>query len=389
MLHGIRVVEFATYVAGPAACGLLADYGAEVIKVESRRGDPMRQFFASVGRDDTENRVFETDNRGKKSIVIDIATEEGAAEMRALLRTADVFVTNARPASLLRAGLDWDSLHAIKPDLIFAGFTGFGSEGPEADKPGFDITAFWARTGLCSLATVKGGEPVQLRTGIGDNMAALGLLSGVLGALYHRATTGEGQRVETSLIRMGFYAGASEQAVQLQLGRLASTKSRRAAVNPINNFFQTGDGRWFVTVPRQGRDGDWPRLARAAGRADLIDDPRFEGFRSRRANQDELIDLIDAAFAAMDFDTAAAALDREDMIWGPVLSVAQATKDAQARASGCFAEVEDDSGERFEVIAGPIDFGAMPRRAFRRAPAVGEHGEEIRAGLGVNMATEA
>jgi len=386
MLDGIRIVEFATYVAGPAACGLLADYGAEVVKVETRHGDPMRQFFASVGRDDAQNRVFETDNRGKKSIVIDIATEEGAAEMRALLRTADVFVTNARPASLARAGLDWESLRAIKPDLIFAGFTGFGAEGPEADKPGFDITAFWARTGLCSLATAKGGEPAQLRTGIGDHMAALGLLSGVLGALYHRAVTGEGQKIETSLIRMGFYAGASEQAVQLQLGRLASTKPRREAVNPINNFFQTSDGRWFVTVPRQGRDGDWPRLARAAGLNELVGDPRFDGFRNRRANQGELMDLVDAAFGAMDFDTAAAALDREDMIWGPVLSVAQATADPQARAAGCFAEVEDDAGERFEVIAGPIDYGAMPRRAFRCAPSVGEHGDEIRAGLNSMLA---
>jgi crotonobetainyl-CoA:carnitine CoA-transferase CaiB-like acyl-CoA transferase len=386
MLQGIRVVEFATYVAGPAACGLLADYGADVVKVESRHGDPMRQFFASVGRDDQQNRVFETDNRGKRSIVIDISTEQGAREMRALLSTADVFVTNARPASLARAGLDWESLRQMKPDLIFAGFTGFGTEGPDADKPGFDITAFWARTGLCSLATAKGAEPVQLRTGIGDHMAAMGLVAGVLGALYHRERTGEGQKIETSLLRVGFYAGASEQAVQLQLGRLASTKSRREAVNPLNNFFQTADGRWFVTVPRQGKDGDWSRLAKAAGLDDLVDDPRFNSFRNRRTHQEELISLLDQAFAAVDFDTAAAALNREDMIWGPVLSVAQATQDPQARHAGCFVEVEDAAGDRFEVIAGPIEFGALPREPYRRAPGIGEHGEELRAELAGKVA---
>lgn len=381
MLQGIRVVELATYVAGPAAGGLLADYGADVIKVESRHGDPMRQFFRSVGRADEQNRVFETDNRGKRSIVIDIASAEGAREMRALLRTADVFVTNARPGSLARAELDWETLRKERPDLIYAGFTGFGTAGPEADKPGFDITAFWARTGLCALATVKGGEPVQLRTGIGDHMAALALTAGILGALFHRERTGEGQRIETSLIRMGVYAGASEHAVQLQLGKLASTKSRREAVNPLNNFFRTHDGRWFVTVPRQGAGGDWDRFARAAGRPDLIADARFNSFRNRRAHQAALIAELDDAFAAMDFAQASAALDREDMIWGPVLSVAQATEDPQARAAGCFVEVEDDAGNRFEVVGGPIDFECMPRAPYRRAPRVDEHGAQLRAEL--------
>lgn len=374
MLQGIRVVELATYVAGPGACALLADYGADVIKVESRHGDPIRGFFDSVGRTgDNHNRVFETDNRGKRSVVLDIASEEGAKQMRALLETADVFVTNARPGSLARAGLDWETVRTYKPDLIYAGFTGFGSAGPEADKPGFDITAFWARTGLCSLATVKGGDPVQLRTGIGDHMAAMALVSGVLGALYHRLRTGEGQKVETSLIRLGVYAGASEHAIQLQLGKLASTKGRKEGVNPLNNFFQTGDGRWFVTVPRQG-SGDWPRLLRAVGRADLLEDPRFDSFRNRRANAAELIDLLDEALAAMDFDTATAALTREDLIWGPVLTVAQAQADPQARAAGCFVEVEGEDGARFEVVAGPVDYERMPKRTLQRAPMVNEHG---------------
>jgi crotonobetainyl-CoA:carnitine CoA-transferase CaiB-like acyl-CoA transferase len=376
LLDGIRVVELASYVAAPGACGLLADYGADVIKVESKDGDPFRQFFASVGVSSDQNRVFETDNRGKRSLVLDIATEGGARDMRALLKTADVFVTNARPGSLARAGLDWDSLKAINPNLIFASFTGFGSAGPEADKPGFDITAFWARTGLCALSTVKGETPVQLRTGIGDHMAAVTLLAAILGALYHRERTGQGQKVETSLLRLGTYAAATEQAVQLQLGKLASTKGRKEGVNPLNNFFQTGDGRWLVTVPRQG-SGDWPRMVRAIEREDLLNDPRFDSFRNRRANADALIDILDAYFAARDFDAATAALTRENLIWGPVLTVAQATQDPQARAAGCYTSVIDDVGIAHDVVAGPIDFETMPAKAKRRAPKLGEHNDEI------------
>lgn len=154
MLNGIRVVELASYVAAPGACGILADWGAEVIKVEPPAGDPFRHFFKSVGRDDAENRVFDNDNRGKRSIALDLTDAGDAAVLRRLVASADVFVTNTRPASLERLGLGWEQLRAIKPDLIFASFTGYGNAGAEADKPGFDITAFWARSGLCALTSV-------------------------------------------------------------------------------------------------------------------------------------------------------------------------------------------------------------------------------------------
>lgn len=380
MLNGIRVVEFASYVAAPGACGLLADWGAEVIKVESKHGDPMRQFFASVGRDDTENRVFEVDNRGKKSIVLDIAAEEDAAIMRALILSADVFVTNVRPASLRRAGLGWEQLRTTKPDLIFASFTGFGPTGPDADKPGFDITAFWARSGLCSLASIKGGDPVPLRTGIGDHMAAVALAGAICAALLHRERTGEGQQVETSLLRMGIYASASEQAVQLQAGRLASTKGRPDAVNPLNNFFQTGDGRWLVMVPRQG-SSDWPKIARALAHADWLEDSRFEGARARRNNGPALVALMDEAFGAMSWDEAAAALDSEGLIWGPVQTVAQAIDDPQAQAAGCFVTITGADGAPMVVPNGPIDFGARAGGDLRRAPHLDEHGAALRAEL--------
>lgn len=380
MLNGIRVVELASYIAGPGACGLLADWGADVIKVEPKQGDPMRMFFASVGRDDTENRVFETDNRGKRSIALDIADRADAETLRALILSADVFVTNARPGSLRRANIDCDELRAIKPSLIIVSFTGYGATGPEADRPGFDITAFWARSGLCSLVSVKGGDPVPLRTGIGDHMAAVGIAGAVSAALFHRERTGEGQKIETSLLRMGVYAGASEHAVQLQAGKLASTKTRMEAVEPLNNFFQTEDRRWFVVVPRQG-GGDWPKIAAAAGHPEWLDDARFTGVKARRANGAALVALLDAAFGAMTWDAASAALEEAGLVWGPVLTVAQAANDPQAAAAGCFVEVPRADGAPIRLPAGPIDFGALPDPVYRRAPAIGEHNAELRAEL--------
>ena len=387
MLQGIRVVELATYVAGPGAAALLADWGAEVIKVEAPGGDPIRSFYASVGRDDAENRVFENDNRGKRSIVLDLSAPDDAEVLRRLLATADVFVTNTRPQSLERLGISWEQLRAIKPDLIFANFTGYGPVGEDADKPGFDITAFWARSGLCWLTTVKGGEPAQLRTGIGDHMSAMGLAAGIMAALFHRERTGEGQKIETSLLRMGIYAASSEHSVQLQLGKLASPRPRAQAQNPLNNFFKTSDDQWFVAVPRQGVD-DWPRFAAAIGRTDLVDDPRFNSIRARRTNGPDVVALLDEAFGQMTWEEARAALTREKLVFSPVLSVAQATQDAQANAAGCYVDVADDTGETIRVPASPIDFG-VPRPALRRAPALDADGAAIRAELNVGSAGSA
>lgn len=381
ILSGVRIVELAGYVAGPGACGLMADWGAEVIKVESRTGDPFRHFFAGVGQDVVENRVFDADNRGKQSVVIDIGTPDGAAMLRSLVLSADVFVTSYRPASLARAGIVWEELHAAKPSLILASFTGYGPVGPDADRPGFDITAFWARSGLCSIMSVKDGDPVVLRTGIGDHMAATGLAAAIMGALYHRERTGMGQKVETSLLRMGVYAASSEHAVQLQFGRVASTKARPQAVNPLNNFFRTADGRWIVCVPRQGAN-DFPRFARAAGHPEWIEDERFRGNRARKANGPALVEMLDAAFGAMPFDTAAAALEREGVIWAPILTLAQAALDPQAQAAGCFVAVPQDDGGSVVLPNGPIDFGAFPAPRRRRAPRLDEHGEAIRGSLG-------
>lgn len=208
-------------------------------------------------------------------------------------------------------------------------------------------------------------------------MSAMGLVAGIMAALFHRERTGEGQKLESSLLRMGVYAASCEHAVQLQMGKLASTKSRGEAVNPLNNFFRTADDQWFVTVPRQGVD-DWPRFVAAAGLPDLLADERFATIRARKANGPALVALLDQAFGAMTWEQVQVVLAREKLIFGPVQSVAQATCDPQAIAAGCYVDVGE---EAVRLPATPIDFGAAVPRVGR-APALDADGAAIRAELG-------
>lgn len=274
MLEGLKIVEFATYIAAPGAAGVMADWGAEVIKIEPPGGDPMRRFFDTIGSEQGANPVFELDNRGKRSIVLDIRTPEGREAAVKLAREADVFLTNVRPGALKRARLDWESLSAENPRLIYCSLTGYGLEGPDADKPGMDVASFWSRAGVGAITAPKGVDPFPIRTGMGDHVCSLATISAVLAAVIERGRTGRGRLVETSLLRAGVYAIGSDMAIQLRFGKLASTRPREGAINPLANFFKTADERWICLLPRQGAT-DWPQIAAAAGRPDLVDDPRF------------------------------------------------------------------------------------------------------------------
>lgn len=381
MLHGLKVIELATYVAAPGAGGILADWGAEVIKIESAEGDPMRMFFASLGAEEAVNPVFEVDNRGKQSIVIDIGKPEGQQVIERLLAGADVFLTNIRPASLKRAGLDHERLSALFPRLIYASVTGYGLTGEDADRPGFDTAAFWARSGLMAASTVKGGEPVQPRTAVGDHTCSLATVSAILAAVIDRQATGQGRLVETSLLRTGVYVLGSDMAIQLHMGRLASTRPRSAAVNPMNNYFRTRDGVWFCIIPRQG-SGDWPRLARAAGIAELIEDERFAGAKARRVNVAELVEILDAAFGALDFSEASQALDRENLVWAAVQTPADAARDPQAIAAGCFVDVPLPDGGKVRSVASPARFDGVDGVPASASPSPGQHTDALLETLG-------
>lgn len=370
MLEGLRVIELATYIAAPGAAGIMADWGADVIKVESPEGDPMRRFFDTIGSDQDANPVFELDNRGKRAVVLDIRSDLGREALKALVATADIFLTNVRPAALARAGLDHDALKVVNPRLIYASLTGYGLTGPDADKPGMDVAAFWSRAGVGAITAPKGSEPFPIRTGMGDHVTSLATVSAILAAVHERQRTGVGRLVETSLLRTGVYAIGSDMAIQLRLGKLASTRGRREAVQPLANFYKTADGRWICLLPRQG-SVDWPRIAAAAGHPELVDDPRFSSAKARREHGEALVDILDAAFGAMTYAQAAEALDAGDITWAPYQTPRELAEDAQAEAAGCFVQTPDGRGGTFRAPAAPARFPGVEDQPRGPAPALG------------------
>ena len=382
MLQGLKVVEMATYVAAPGAANLLAEWGAEVIKIEAAAGDPWRHFFAALGDEASVNPVFEAENRGKRSVCVDIRNPKGADLVRQLIASADVFITNVRPAALARVGLDHATIAKAFPRLVYATVTGYGLEGADADRAGFDTAAFWARSGLTAAMTVKGGEPLPPRTAVGDHTCAMGTAAGILAAVIEQRATGQGRVVEASLLRAGTYVMTTDLAIQLKLGKLASTRPRSDQVNPVGTNFRDGDGRWFTLIPRQN-NADWPNIARAAGHPEWVDDPRFARTRERRANGAELVRLCDEAFAALSSEDLRARLDAEDIAWAPIQTPAEVTQDPQAHAAGCFVSAEV-SGEQFLSPAGPIKFHGWTKAEAPTAPGLGQDNDAVFSELGLS-----
>src|SRR5262245_25063116 len=296
-LEGIRVVEIGFWVAGPASAGILADWGADVVKIEPPNGDPFRGVFLSaVGIDVPFHPPFELDNRGKRSIVLALKTEEGRAIARSLIERADVFVSNLRPAALAALGLDYESLSAAHPRLVYCSVTGYGVAGPDCGRPAYDIGAFWARGGVAAMLTPPGEEPPVQRGGMGDHTTAIAAASAVCAALVARERTGRGQQVVTSLLRTGMYVVGWDVATQLRFGFVAPPGTRRESPNPIANSYRAGCGRWFWLIGLEG-DRHWPDVCRAIGRPELIEDPRTAGIVARRQNNHEVVALLEAAFA--------------------------------------------------------------------------------------------
>ncbi|MGE5502665.1 MAG: CaiB/BaiF CoA transferase family protein, partial [Ignavibacteriales bacterium] len=298
---------------------------------------------------------------------------------------ADVFLTNVRPQALARAGLDWETLRAENPRLIYCSLTGYGLQGPDADKAGMDIAAFWSRAGVGAITAPKGVDPFPVRTGMGDHVCSLATVSAILAAVVERQRTGVGRLVETSLMRAGVYAIGSDMAIQLRLGKLASTRPREQAVQPLANFFRTAEGRWINIVVRQGGH-DWPAIAAAAGKPHLVEDPRFSSSRGRRENVAALVAELDEGFAALSFEEAARRLDEGDVTWAPYQTPREVAQDPQAHAAGCFVQTPDHTGQTFTAPAGPARFPGADDGPKGPAPRLGEHTAQVLAELGYSDA---
>ena len=387
MLEGLKVIEMATYVAAPAAGAMLRDWGAEVIKVEPLNGCPMRRFFEGMKSNVPieGNPIFTLDNRGKKGISINTSDEKGAKIVRELIKDADIFLTNVRPKSLESANLNHEELHKINPKLIYCSLTGYGLDGEERNRPGFDVAAYWSRSGMAHLTQRKGEEPLPIRTASGDHITAISTVSGILAAVYERTQTGKGKVVETSLLRTGIYSVSSDMALQLKFGRVPSTKKRDEQINPIFNFFKTKDDRWICLSPRAGGDYDLPKVVRALGKEDWLNNKKFNTNQARRENAKEFIEEMDKAFSQHTMAEWGEKLDAQDLIWSPVQNLKEVSKDKQAIAGGAFSEVEDqDCSENYSTVSSPVKFHNSDDGPKGPAPKLGQDNFEVLKSIGIN-----
>jgi crotonobetainyl-CoA:carnitine CoA-transferase CaiB-like acyl-CoA transferase len=379
-LAGIRIVELGVWVAGPATGGILADWGAEVIKIEPPGGDPARGFGRMLGLEPGVNPPFAMDNRSKRSVVLDVSSPGGRAVIHELLSDADVFITNVRPAALRRLELDFDALAERHPRLVYGLITGYGAGGPDADRAAYDVAAFWARAGLAHLLTRPGDTPPFQRGGMGDHAAGMTLAAGVCAALVARDRTGSGQLVATSLYRQGVYTISFDLNTFLATGHSIAIGRRESMGNPCMNNYTAADGRRFWLVGLEG-ERHWPPLCRAVGRPDWLTDPRFAKPRARAENAGELIAALDAVFAAKTLDEWTAVFAGEpELFWSPINTLEDVLGDEQFHAAGGIVDVPDGEGG-IPMIATPVDFSATPWAPRGPAPALGQHTDEVLAEL--------
>ncbi len=384
-LTGIRVLEVANWLAAPAAGALLADLGADVIKVEPPGGDVFREFLLrSMGytHDFATNYAFQLDNRGKRSVTVALDKPGGPELVRRLAAGSDVFLTNLIQGRRVRYGLSWEDVRAVNARILYASFSGYGTRGPDENRPGFDYAAFWARSGLMGLLGEPPSPPPLCRGGQGDHTTALNILAAVLAALRLRDQTGEAQHIEVTLQGTGMWTLAGDLQAALVAREQPTRHARTQPANPIWNSYQAGDGAWILLVMPQP-DPYWPRFCAMVGRPGWVTDPRYETMQGRRAHNVELTREIDALFAAHDLAHWSAKLDEHGLIWAPVATLTDVIDDPQVREMGWFTTLDHPVHGRFETLSAPFKIYGADVAVRGPAPEAGEHTFDVLSELGV------
>ncbi len=380
-LEGIKVVDLTTWVFAPSCAATLGDWGAEVIKIEDpQTGDVFRWFLMALGIDESEVPVslFGLDNRNKRGMAIDLKQPEGRDIVYKLIEDADIFVSNVPMESLKRLELDYSRLSAINPQLIYAHASGYGDKGPDSNKPGFDATAYWARSGLMAGLAVGGQPPVaQQYAGIGDNVSGLVFFGGVLLALYNREKTGKGQQVDLSLLGVGTWVTACPIQMALSLGEEPPRLPRHETRNPLINYYKTKDDKWLYIVCLPDEQY-WSPLCKALAREDLENDPKFSTRDNRLENNVELIRILDEVILGKTRDEWGKLFDENGIVWAHIpTSFEEVAKDPQVLANDHIVEVEHPSFGPVKIVTTPIRLNKEVPPIRRLAPEHGQHNEEI------------
>lgn len=385
ILAGVRIVELAQWIFVPSAGALLADLGAGVIKVEHpREGDPARglrtQGLSPGGSG--PNLAVEQNNRGKRSVGIDVKQEAGRELLLRLVAGADVFLTSLRPAALDRLALGVEALRARNPRLIYARGHGLGARGPDANRPSYDMSAFWSRGGVAHSLTPPDAErAVGQRPGFGDHTSAMNLAFGIASALFRRERSGEPSVVDVSLLGTAMWVMSSDVVYSASPAYDAHAGMRGPIANPLTATYRTRDGRFLALVMLQA-DRHWADFCRHLGRPEWIDDPRYADATSRRANAAACARDLEAVFAMRSLAEWKQQLATLDAAWEPQQSVRELREDPQARANGYLTELVSDAGERYELVSNPCQFdGNVPE--LHPAPECGAHTEEVLLELGL------
>jgi len=386
VLAGITVLDVGSWIAGPAAATVMSDFGAEVIKVEPPGGDPYRDFYHVTGAPTSDiNYPWLLDARNKKSVVLDFAIPEARDALLVLVARADVFLTNQPPARIERLRLGYEELSAVNPRLVYASLTGYGDEGEEANKLGFDINAWWARSGLMDVVRAPGAPPAGSVPGMGDHPSAMTLFGAVMLALYQRERTGRGAKVSSSLLSNGAWANAILIQAALSGATFVPRPPRERALNALLNLYQCRDGRWFIlTLLREERE--WGRLARAIGREDLLTDARFATMAARHANSTALVKVLDEVFAGKDWPEWRGILEAHRITFGPMARITEPGDDRQMVAAQTIVPLEIPERPGMRTVMSPIQVSGQSKVPPRRAPELGEHTCDVLRSVGYDDA---
>ena len=385
IFNGLKVLDCASFIAGPAAGTILSDFGADVIKIEPPgKGDPHRYLYALEPNPKSKRNYFwQLTNRNKRGLALNLKHPKAVEIMKRLLSAADVFIINYPPHVRESLGLTYENLRALNPRLIYADITGYGEKGPEANKPGFDLTAYWARTGLMDATRNEGSPPTIPVSGIGDHATASTLYGAIVTGLYRREKTGMGSKVSTSLIGEGAWAASGWIQAALDGASVSGAATNREKPhNALANTYSTSDSRWLI-LTFVGEDKDWPGLLKALARPEWISDIRFVDSPSRHANALALMQILQAEFSKQPLRYWREALDRENVTFGVVQTIEEIAKDPQLLANDIIRPIEgaNEASGNF-TIDSPVKVHGEEKVKPRPAPGLGEHSIEILQEMG-------
>jgi crotonobetainyl-CoA:carnitine CoA-transferase CaiB-like acyl-CoA transferase len=385
IFSGLKVVDFASFIAGPSAAVILSDFGADVIKVEPPTGDLWRHAHKLPPQPEAEDPYpWHLANRNKRGMTLDLKSPAAQQVLERLVKWADVLIVNTPHPARKKLKLEYGDVSQWNSRLIYADITGFGEKGPDANLPGFDITSYWARSGLLSMTRDAGAPPTWPVAGSGDNATAVGLYSAIVTALYRRERTGKGAHVTTSLLAEGVWSASVSIQAALCEAKFFAQHDRKDPANAAMNVYQASDGVWFVLVVMPDK---LAAVAHAIGRTDLLTDPRFSTPAQLMANMPQLIEILDEIFSEQPMEHWYEVFNDLHVTFGAVRGPQEVINDPQLRLNSIIVPLEGAGGKLTSTISSPMQVHGVTKASAKRAPKIGEHNEEVLRQLGFS-ATE-